>query len=56
MAEGTNTGLRWAVIVIAVVAIVLLIAFAKGRAQRGEQQPHAIGGLAVAAQHSQFHV
>ena len=47
MAERTNAGVRWAVILIAVVAIVLLNAFGRGRALRGEQ-PRSLGVLAVA--------
>ncbi|HEU5472359.1 MAG TPA: hypothetical protein VFV67_17035 [Actinophytocola sp.] len=45
----THAGTRWAVIVITVVAIVALLAFARGRAQRGHHAETLDGSVSVTA-------
>jgi hypothetical protein len=41
------SGIRWLVVVACVVLVLLLIAFARGERQRGEQVPEASGVVLV---------
>jgi hypothetical protein len=41
------SGIRWLVVVVAVVLVLALLVFARGERQRGEQVPEASGVVLV---------